>query len=141
MINFLIYFYYRITLYYSNQNNESQRRGNSFITFCFAMIIHQMTLEYFLDSLVFHGTIGEFFNSFDKNTRRFIYAPLVTLPVFLIVYFYNKKNKKMIDEKLKFFQQESVKEKQRGKKKIIIYIVCSLVLLVLAFTSSKWKFE
>lgn len=125
-------------LFYGNQKDESQRRVNSFITFCFAMIIHLKTVEYFLDSFVFNGSLVGHFMSFDKFTQRFIYAPLVTIPIFLLVYFYYKKNKKKIDEKLKFFQLESELEKNKGRMKIITYLVTSFILLVLSFTSSKW---
>ena len=138
MINFLIYLYYRIILYYSNQKDESQRWGNSYITFCFALIINLKTIEYFLDSFVFNGSLVQHYMSFDKYTRRFIYAPLVTLPIFLTVYFYYKSNKKYVDEKLKLYQQETEFEQKKGKRKMLIYLVCTVILFVLSFTSSKW---
>jgi len=138
MINFLIYFYYRLTLYYRNQKDESQRRGNAYITFCFAMIVHLKTIEYFLDSFVLNGSLVEHYMSFDIYTRRFIYAPLATLPMFLIVYFYYKKHKYTINEKLRLFAQESNLENQKGKRKVIMYIIFSLFFLGLSFTSSKW---
>lgn len=96
-----------------------------------------MTIEFFLDGLFLNGLLNENYFINDKYTRRFIIAPLVALPIFMIVYFYYRRNKKKVNEKLKTFSQETLAEEKQGKTKVMIYLIATVILLISSILSSK----
>jgi hypothetical protein len=140
MINFHIYLFHRLHLYFNSEDNEDENyiKARAFIGFCFVMLFHFMTIQNFLDAFIFNGNILDHYFSYDKYTRRFIYAPIVTSPLFLGIYVYYRLNRNRIDEKLLQFKNESELDSKKGKKKIIIYLICTLILLALSITSTKW---
>lgn len=131
MVNFLSYFFFRLTLYYNNQGSRFRMRLHAYIALCFCLLINQMTIEFFLFKEILNNT----YFSYDKYIRRFIIAPLYALPIFLFVYIYYIVNRKKVEEKIKSFTNESIEESKRGKRYVFIYLLATVLLFLLSIVS------
>ena len=138
MLNFLTYLYYRINCYYQGESSRFQQRLNAYFSFCLVFVIQLMSLQFFLDSFIFEGGLNDNYFSHDPYTRRFLIAPRLAIPIFVLVYVYYRMDKKRFEVKMRTFSQESPEERDKGKKRVKKFLIGTVLFFVLSILSARF---
>ena len=136
-MNLLIYIYYRLIRFYDYEKVMVRQRIYAYINLCAILILHQLTLGMFVDS-IFHINILTPFNTDNGYYNRFIATPIITAPLCIITYLYYQFNKEKVNNKLKEFRHMTSEEEKPWKRKFWIYIIITLLLFIAGFTSSSY---
>jgi hypothetical protein len=82
------------------------------------------------------GGLNDDYFSHDPYTRRFLIAPRLAIPIFVLVYVYYRMDKKRFEVKMRTFSQESPEERDKGKKRVKKFLIGTVLFFVLSILSA-----
>ena len=132
-MKFFIYMFYRFQYFYKYKN-PTDGWIHAFILIGALFLIHLLTIIQFIETL----TKNDFMRKIRIDNGlmdRFVLFPILIFPVYLILFFYYRKNKLHLREKIKEFKSETVSERKRKGRFILFYLTISIFLFFLSIIS------
>lgn len=129
----LLCIYHWFYNYYNNTGSDAYVRIRAFISFCGVLFFNAIAVLQFVDLYFFNCKIPDYYFTYDAFTRRFIIAPLVISPIFIITYVVFYFNKKSISVKLSKFSKETETEVKKRNKRVYLYFLLTFIFILLSF--------
>jgi hypothetical protein len=132
-MKFFLYILYRIKSIY-RYKNSSDGWIHAFLLLGAIYNFHILTLIGFVET-IFNIELISKIRIDNGVVDRFVLFPLLVSPVFIILYFYYKKNKVEIVFITKSFKNESAEDRKRKGIYVVIYLSITILLLFISMIS------
>lgn len=122
--------------YYSYPNKMDSKR-HAFIIIGAILLIHVLSILLIVSSIVDFNVFNIIRIDYGV-IDRFIVIPIATLPFYIFIYAYFKKNKELINNSFSQFDNEDIVARKKKGIFVILYFVATILFLIASITSSSW---